>query len=109
MDETGWLDALRQACTDSSQAAVARRLKVSPAMISQVLNGVYRGDMARIQGLIEGVYCQKTVQCPVLGEIGLDVCLNWQAEPFKPVNPTRVKLFRACRGGCPHSKITQER
>lgn len=59
MDETGWLDALRQACTDSSQAAVARRLKVSPAMISQVLNGVYRGDMARIQGLIEGVYCQK--------------------------------------------------
>lgn len=107
MAEPGWLEVLRQVCADSTQAAVAKRLNVSSAMINQVLKGVYRGNMARIQGLVEGAYCNHTVQCPVIGEIRLDVCLHWQAEPFKPVNPQRVKLFRACRSGCPHSRLKE--
>lgn len=108
MSDLGWLDVLRQACADSSQAAVAKRLGVSASMINQALKGAYKGDLSRLQGLVEGAYLHQTVHCPVIGEIGLDVCLRHQAEPFKPVNPMRVKLFRACRSGCPNSKIPKE-
>ncbi len=108
MAESGWLGVLRQVCADSSQSAAAKRLGVSAAMINQALKGTYKGDMSRLQGLVEGAYCHQTVQCPVVGEIGMDVCLHHQAEPFKPVNPQRVKLYRACRGGCPHSRLLKE-
>lgn len=108
MAEAGWLSALRQVCADGSQAAVAKRLGVSPSMINQALKGVYKGDIERLRGLVEGAYLNQTVRCPVIGDIGLDVCLHHQAEPFKPVNPLRVKLYRACRGGCPHSRLQKE-
>lgn len=108
MAEPSWLDILRQACIDTSQAAVARRLGVSASMINQALKGAYKGDLSRLQGLVEGVFLRQTVHCPVIGEIGRDTCLHHQAEPFKPVNPQRVKLYRACRNGCPNSKIVKE-
>lgn len=108
MAEPGWLAALRQVCADSSQAVVAKRLGVSSSMINQALKGVYKGDIKRLKSLVEGAYLHQTVRCPVVGDIGLDVCLHHQAEPFKPVNPLRVKLYRACRSGCPHSKLPKE-
>lgn len=36
-----WLEALAQECRRTSQAQVARRLKVSPAMINLILKGAY--------------------------------------------------------------------
>ena len=111
----GWLTALRRACDESSQAAVARRLRQadgypSPALINQVLAGKYTRDTARLQGLVEGLLMRQTVDCPVLGDIGKNKCLEHQARPrrFATANPLFVRLWKACRSGCPHSKLPRE-
>lgn len=105
-----WLTVLRDACAESSQAAVARKLGVSPAMISQALKGVYRGDIDRLRMLVEGALMRQTVDCPMVGDLPKNRCLEHQARDrrFAFVNPLYSKLYRACRSGCPHSKLTQE-
>lgn len=103
-----WLAVLRQACEETSQAAVARRLGISPTVVSLVLKGTYKGDLVRIEGLIRGAYMAATVMCPAVGEISLEACLQNQAAPFKAINSARVRIYRACRSGCPNSKLKQE-
>lgn len=106
-DEKDWLAALRQACSKDSQAAVARRLGVSPATVSQVLKGSYKADLGGIEQRVRGALLGETVTCPILGDIKRNVCLDWQAKPFAATNELRVMLYRACRDGCPHSKLKQ--
>lgn len=105
-----WIDVLAKACVSSSQARVAKRLGVSPAVVNQTLKGTYNGDMARIQALVEGAYMQFTVECPVLGVIPKDQCIGHQDRPrkFATANPLFTRLYRACRSGCPHSSLKQE-
>lgn len=108
--EAEWLTVLRDACAQSSQAAVARKFGVSPAMISQALKGVYKGDMDRLQTLTEGVLMRQTVDCPIAGDLPKNRCLEHQARDrrFAFVNPLFSKLYRACRSGCPHSRLPRE-
>ena len=105
-----WLTALRDACAASSKAGVARKLGVSPAMISQALKGVYKGDTGRLQTLVEGALMRQTVDCPIAGDLPKNRCLEHQARDrrFAFVNPLYSKLYRACRSGCPHSKLPKE-
>jgi hypothetical protein len=103
-----WVSALREACARTSQGRVAEHLRQpdgypSPAVINQVLRGRYQGRIDRLRGLVEGEYLGVTVPCPVLGEISRRDCLEHQARPFASTNFRRIQLFRACRGGCPHS------
>lgn len=49
-----------------------------------------------------------TVHCPILGELAADRCLTTQLEPFSAANPLRVALYRACRGGCPNSRLGEK-
>ncbi len=100
-----WIKALQQACQESSQNRVAQRLGVSASMISQALRGRYPGDLRALQQRVEGEFMGAAVQCPVLGEISARQCLDCQAMPFAATNPQRVRLYRACRSGCPHSQI----
>lgn len=105
-----WLMVLKTACADSSQAAVARQLGVSASALNQVLKGVYKGQVTRIQTLIEGRLMNQTVACPVAGDLPKHKCLEHQARDVRmaTVNPLFSRLYRACRSGCPHSKLTQE-
>ncbi|HRD68226.1 MAG TPA: XRE family transcriptional regulator [Candidatus Competibacter sp.] len=105
-----WLEALRDACAESSQAAVARRLGVSPAMVNQAIKGLYKGDLDRLQGLVEGVLLRQFVDCPAAEDMPKHRCLEHQARPRQSafVNPLFAKLYRACRSGCPHSKLPKE-
>lgn len=102
-----WLETLAAACGRTSQSRVARELGVSASLVNQVLKGSYRGDMGRIKALVEGAYMGAVVHCPVLGEIPLNRCLEHQGTPFAATNPTRVRLWRACRNGCPHSRVKE--
>ncbi|MDC8804251.1 helix-turn-helix domain-containing protein [Halomonas pacifica] len=102
---SSWLDVLARACSDSSQNRVAQRLGVSAAMISQALRGRYPGDLRALQQRVEGEFMGQVVQCPVLGEISARQCLDCQRQPFAATNAQRVRLYRACRSGCPHSQI----
>lgn len=105
-----WLSALRAACQASSQAAVARRLGVSTSMVNQALKGAYKGDITRLQTLVEGELLHQIVGCPAVGDMPKHKCLEHQSRPRSMafVNPYFSKLYRACRSGCPHSKLPKE-
>ncbi|WP_417345750.1 hypothetical protein [Ferrimonas sp.] len=102
-----WLEALRKEVGRSSQAKVAKLLGVSPATVSLVLAEKYPGDVDRIARKVEGLLMKISVHCPVLGEITQDICEQHQCRPFAATNPQRIKLYRACRSGCPHSHLEE--
>jgi len=96
-----WKDVLALECKRTSQSATAKRIGYSPAVVSQVLKGSYKGDESRVQQAVEGALMGLTVDCPVIGEIPRNTCLEYQRRPFAATNPTRVALSRACPT-CPH-------
>ena len=95
-----WLAAMAAACDATSGRAVAARLGVSPAAVSRVLGGTY-GDTTAMERRVRETIMTTRVDCPVVGEISVATCREHQARPFTAVNPTFVRLFRACRT-CPH-------
>lgn len=103
-----WLIVLAEQCNKSSQSVVAKALGYSPATISQVLSNTYRGDVGRIQEMVSGRYMAATVDCPVLGELGRNACLEWQAKPYAATSSHRVQMYRACRAGCAHSSLKSQ-
>jgi len=100
-----WLVVLREACErkGSSQAAVAKKLKYSPAVINQVLKGTYKGDVNSVQRAVEGALMGLTVECPVIGELARNQCLEFQRREFAATNHLRVQLSRACPT-CPNRR-----
>jgi len=100
-----WLKVMAEQVELYGQRAVAEKLKLSRTTVSQVLNHKYPGDMARVQKLVEGAYMNRTVLCPVLGEIPLNECLAHQSNTRTTGSPYRIKLYKACRGGCTHSTL----
>jgi len=100
-----WVRALAQACAESSQNQVAKRLSRSASLVSTVLRGTYKGDMAAVEERVRGVLMASTVDCPALGTIPSHACQDWQAKArrFNGVNALRVQMFRACRN-CPRFK-----
>ena len=105
-----WMRALHSAIAERGLTAVARQLGVSPSMISQAAKGVYKGNIARLQTLVEGSLLTETVSCPVLGDLAKHKCLQHQERPiaFATANPIKAQLYRACRAGCPYSKLLRE-
>lgn len=105
-----WIERLRRACEESSQAKVARDLRQrdgfpSSTVINQVVHGTYPSEKgrARLRELVEGRYMGVTVECPIQGQIARDECAHWQQQPFTTANPERVSMFRACRT-CPNRR-----
>lgn len=96
----GWLGRLERACQRQGQAAVARVLGFSPATVSLVLRGKYPAESGAIQKKVEELLLDEQVICPEMGEIGVEVCLEQQKKRFSTANPQRVRMWRACRGGC---------
>ncbi|MCH7371057.1 transcriptional regulator [Aeromonas sp. MR16] len=105
-----WLEVLRQAVASSSLAVMAERLGISRTTISQVCNEKYPGDLVRIQGLVESVLMGHTVECPILGRIPQHQCQAHQRRKAGDVGstPNEIRLYKACRSGCPHSQLGEE-
>lgn len=109
ISDPAWILALREQVADKGQRTVAKEIGYSPAVVSQVLNDKYLGDVAQVEKRVRGAYMGETVFCPVLGEIPSNQCMDHQRKPFAPINPMRVRLFRACRAGCTNSKLEGRR
>lgn len=108
MSAPGWLDVLREACERNTQAAVGRRLGYSASVISSVLSGTYRGDLARVERAVRGALMGDRVDCPVLGSIRLDTCIGAQRRTLTEARHELVaRLWRACRSGCVHSRLSE--
>lgn len=100
-----WIAALAAECDRTSQNTVARRLGYSAAALSQVINGRYNADSTALEQVVRGALMALTVTCPVVGDLAADACLAHQRAAWSPHNPQRIAFFRACRAGCPHSRI----
>jgi hypothetical protein len=114
-DSPHWLALLKRECARTSQARVAGILRdaggdayPSSSVVSQVCNDRYPGRTERLKALVEGVYRGIKVECPVYGEIGSDRCDAYQHAPYSGANPYRVAVYRACRSGCPYSRLEDE-
>lgn len=105
-----WIDTLIAECERTSQSRVANLLRQtdgfpSPTVINQIIKGKYPGRTDRLKALVEGKFMSGTVVCPVMGPIPSDQCIEYQSRKFAATNPTRVRLYQACRSGCKHSNI----
>jgi hypothetical protein len=103
-----WIDVLRAASARLGQGVVAARINYSGAVVSQVLSGTYKGNLQRVQKAVEGAFMSAEVECPVLGALPQQTCMEIQRRPFSCANPSDVQLYRACRNGCPHSMLKTE-
>ena len=99
----GWVLVLASACDATSQNRVAKRIGYSPAVVGAVLTNSYPGRLDKVEAAVRGALLNVTVTCPVLGEINADRCVSEQRRPLRPTNPNAVRLYHACRNGCPHS------
>lgn len=100
-----WIRMLASECDCSSQRAVAAQLRYSPGTVNQVLQRKYPAHLSAVEAAFNGAFLNRQVACPVLGQIQQQVCMEHQRQPFALGNPSRVRLYRACRGGCPHSRL----
>lgn len=99
-----WLNVLRTECKRTSQAKVAATLGYSATTISQVLNGSYPGNLEKFRATVEGALMGVTVDCPVIGEIPRNRCIDHQnRRQFAATNPLRVQLHGVCPD-CTNSK-----
>ncbi|UTV30192.1 hypothetical protein [Photobacterium atrarenae] len=107
MRNDDWLTVLQEEVDKpgKSQNKVAKELGISPSKLSQTLRGVYPGSTEDIRLKVEGKYMSRTVACPVKGEIPIDECSENQQRPFSSANRERVRLYKACRSGCPYSSL----
>ncbi len=103
-----WVLIVAQEANRTSATAVAQRLGYSTAVVSSVCRGNYKGDLGAVEQRVRGVYMGAAVECPVLGEIGRDHCLDEQKKKHIGPSQIRTALFHACRCGCAHSRLRTE-
>jgi hypothetical protein len=101
-----WVLELAEACQKSNQSAVAKQLGYSSTVVSLILSNTYKGDVARVEQMVRGALMAETVGCPILGDLARNTCLEWQAKPHAVTSSLRAQMYRACRAGCPHSRIS---
>lgn len=100
-----WIIELARMATAKGLNACAKRLGYSAGALSQTLGNKYPGDINKIEEKVRGALMNAKVTCPVLGVIGRDRCIASQALPKAFTNSVRTRLYRACRNGCPHSRL----
>lgn len=106
-----WIERLAEAADATSQAQVAKRLRFSGSVVNQVINNTYKGSLVALEQAVRGALFSEVLDCPVLGELRRNICLEHQKRArgsFNPTSSARVQLYRACKGGCVHSRIKQE-
>lgn len=103
-DLPDWVRVLAAECDATTQKAAARQIGYSPAVVNTVLKRSYKGDLAAVEQAVKGALLNATVSCPVAGELAGHVCLEYQRQPFRPTNAQRVRLYKACHGGCPNKR-----
>ncbi len=101
-----WVTSLAQECDLTSQASVAAKIGRSPALINQVLKNRYTGDLNDVRKRVETILRPSCINCPIIGEISGETCIQYQGKPYNPGNHLAVRLFRACRQ-CPN-RIVKE-
>ena len=107
-DAPDWVWALADECDRSSQRLTAEKIGYTCGTVNQVLRGRRRSEsLGNVEDAVRRNIMNAHVECPVLGEISLNRCLEAQARPFAATNPQRVQLWKACRT-CHQNRQHQE-
>ncbi|ACQ92345.1 conserved hypothetical protein [Tolumonas auensis DSM 9187] len=106
---SAWLEVLRSEVKKTSLQKVADKTGLSRTLISQTCNDKYPGDLERVRQVVESVFMGAKVNCPILGEIPQHLCMAHQKKQAGELgdNPMAIKLYKACRSGCPYSQIDE--
>ncbi|SDY54896.1 hypothetical protein [Citreimonas salinaria] len=104
VDLPDWIEALARECDRTSQNRAAQTIGYTAGAVSAVLRGKYAAGTKSIETSVRGTLMAETVECPVLGEIGKQVCLKWRrrSRDFRNGNSMDVTMFRAC-ARCPRN------
>lgn len=105
-DAPAWVKSLAAECDKTSQAKVAGAMGRSPSLVNMVLKNRYSGNMDDVKARFETAFTE-TIECPVLGDIDGQTCLNWQSKPYSGANHLVVRMFRACQR-CPNNQICKK-
>lgn len=105
VDVPDWVAELASLVDRGGLNAAGKRIGYSAAVVSQVINRRYAGDLARVEEKVRGALMGLVVDCPVMGELDRSACLDWQAKCYAATSSIRVRMHRACRSGCRNSKI----
>jgi hypothetical protein len=101
-----WVEALAAKADATGLKGAAEAIGYTPSLVSSTLNNKYQGDLARVEEMVRGALMAATVDCPVIGDIGRDRCLDEQKQEFRSTSAMRAQLYYACRNGCPHFRDT---
>ncbi|TCS62560.1 transcriptional regulator [Varunaivibrio sulfuroxidans] len=100
-----WVLALADECDATSQGKTGPKIGYKgAAVVCAVLGNNYRGDLACVEDAVRGALMAVTVACPVDGEIAKNLCIKNQRMKLTTTSNRRIRLYRACRGGCVHSR-----
>lgn len=102
-DAPDWIVELAKLADDLGQRRAGDRIGYSGSLVSAVLRGRYEGDLERVEKAVRGALMGAVVECPVLGQIGRHTCIATQRKPLSSANPKSVRLYFACRNGCPNA------
>ena len=100
-----WIVELAALADQIALNATGKRIGYTGSLVSSVLANKYNGDWGAVEGAVRGALMGMSVNCPAQGKITKDVCLNWQKKPRTNSDSTSVRVFRACRANCVHSRI----
>ena len=101
-----WVMALAEACMHATQKTVGDKIGYSGTTVSQVISNSYPGDIENVEARVRGALMSETVFCPAInGELGRDICRHWQRRPFSTASANAVRMYQACRSGCPNSRL----
>lgn len=93
-----WVLALAQTCDElESQHQTAKRIGVSATAVNQILKDKYPGNLGNVEKKVRAALMTDVVNCPVLGEIGSNECLENQGKPFSSASSLKVQLWKACK------------
>lgn len=103
-----WVVELASQCALYSATFVARKLDYTVAVVSGVVRNNYKGDLGKVEAKVRGAFMGAVVDCPILCEIERDRCIQEQGFKHFSGSANRARLYRACRGGCAHSRLRKE-
>ena len=93
-----WIVELAKLADREGLGGAEKRIGYSRSAISTVINGKYTGDVERVEEMVRGALMAATVNCPILGELARNRCLEWQKKPYAATSSHRVQMFVACQG-----------
>jgi hypothetical protein len=108
VNDERWLDILHEQAEKSTITEIARQLDYSRTSISLVMSGRYDGSTAKIAAKVIEIFTDR-VSCPHFGcDLTKAVCGDHQSRQMPTSDAAALRLWMACRNGCPNCDLSMD-